>query len=393
MAGILFISSVSSTTVVAEDKKTAPPKKRTPCSYECLLIRNKRAIIQKSFLVGLLCAIGADVYIKFQRNRITTDSNYIVTKIGDFNLDFSNYKNHTLQMKSLLETLKNKSCLIDFKCDLKVKDYTFNCIKVNDYYLTHSDIINIGEKILNIIYRRKLLALATHQMNLIVNLSEDALIKQEITYIFEDILNRNNHVDENSLNFYTKPLNSYYKRMNPVTNIDHINYVKNFPEYSSSVVFCYQKTFFLGLLSVYGIDIEVKNIIKNVCGFPDCLVMCKIKNKTVYATEIKTPQKYAKYIVNAAYTIFPPEKVKMESFDTLYNIPQKVTIGNIVLDEIDIFNLGQKFYEVGQNIMSYIFRIPVPLNSVILNELPGFTEGIKNEFKQYTGRDLPNLDS
>ena len=77
-----------------------------------------------------------------------------------------------------------------------------------------------------------------------------------------------------------------------------------------------------------------------------------------------------------------------------YITPSKVTINNqIILDENDIFNLGQRFYNLLDRI---IWSCPAQLfiyhgYIIDLSRSDEFTQGVKEMFKIYTDKDFPNL--
>ena len=93
------------------------------------------------------------------------------------------------------------------------------------------------------------------------------------------------------------------------------------------------------------------------------------------------------------YDIYPPEKININIEEFGYIIPTEVTIGGITLNEIDIFNLGQRFYSLVQKNFCQIIKDCPNTEVINLDKTKNFTENIKQEFKQYTGRDFPNLNS
>ena len=77
------------------------------------------------------------------------------------------------------------------------------------------------------------------------------------------------------------------------------------------------------------------------------------------------------------------------------NILNELTINNkIILNENDIFNLGQRFYNL---IYETILKCPYELflyhdKYMHLSKSPKFTQGVKEMFQIYTGKDLPDLN-
>ena len=75
-------------------------------------------------------------------------------------------------------------------------------------------------------------------------------------------------------------------------------------------------------------------------------------------------------------------------------MPSKVTINNqIILNETDIFNLGQRFYNLIYKIAhEYLIQLFRNCTGFIdLNEVTQFTQGVQAIFKDYTGKDLPYI--
>lgn len=68
----------------------------------------------------------------------------------------------------------------------------------------------------------------------------------------------------------------------------------------------------------------------------------------------------------------------------------KVTINNeIVLNENDVINLGQRFYDLIYKMISENALTLYEINRAIhLNVNTGFTKNVKKIFKKYTGKDL-----
>ena len=75
--------------------------------------------------------------------------------------------------------------------------------------------------------------------------------------------------------------------------------------------------------------------------------------------------------------------------------PSQVTINNrIILNETDIFNLGQRFYNLIDKIVS---ECPATLfiyygDLINLSRSAEFNKEVKRIFKDYTGKDLPDLN-
>ena len=91
-------------------------------------------------------------------------------------------------------------------------------------------------------------------------------------------------------------------------------------------------------------------------------------------------------------SIFDSKKLKVEALQASNLIPTKVIMENkIYLDENDIFNLGQRFYNLFYKLTCENIIKHRPCTILCLNEVPSFSQGVKEIFKEYTGKDLPDL--
>ena len=88
----------------------------------------------------------------------------------------------------------------------------------------------------------------------------------------------------------------------------------------------------------------------------------------------------------------PPEKLKIETIALTCSMPVKITIcNNIVLNEIDIFNLGQRFHNIAYDIMREYREDRTYFNLSDLDKSENLNQRFKQEFKNYTGVDLPDI--
>ena len=132
-----------------------------------------------------------------------------------------------------------------------------------------------------------------------VNLTEDVLFRQNILNIFGEILNPIPHECRNVLSFYSLQLNRDSRKFEPLKDIHHIYYLQNHPDKSQKVIFCYQKAFLVGILSVLGIDMQVRKPSKSFHEFKDHILMCSFNGENVYS---ETTKKTLKCIENMIYT-------------------------------------------------------------------------------------------
>ena len=367
-------------------KKHQIPTKSSQLQSDKLF--KKRRIIQKAFLTGLLLATGADIEIAFRKKLKNKSSltDFMVKKINNIDVKFS--RSSSLQyneIAAILNALKNENFKFEFN-NKSPKQLTIISAKINDHFLSQDTMYKMGEKVLELIVEKR----PDIQARIPMDLNNDIELTNKILNIFNGLLEPNPTKSENPIKFFELPSDS--KKMEPVTNPAHVDYLKQHPDATSHLIVCYQKMFFIGLLSALGIKVTAK--IKETLddSFPECITICKI-NET-YTTQ---QQYYAflESIIRNINSSFPPEKLKIETLPMSYITPSKVTINNqIVLDQNDIFNLGQRFYNLIDKI---IWSCPANLfiyygYIIDLSRSDEFTQGVKEMFQIYTGKDLPDLN-
>ena len=350
-------------------------------------LSKKRRINQKAFLAGLLLATGADIEIAFRKifKDKSSLTDFMVKKIN--NIDVNVSPSSTLQdneIAALLDALKNKNFKFEFTSKSSKQLIILNA-KIKDHFLSQSTMHKMGEKVLELIVEKR----STIPAHVAMNLNDDIELKDKILNIFNGLFEPNPTKSKNTLKFFELPSDS--ENLELITNPAHVNYLKQHPDATSHLIVCYQKMFFIGLLCALGIKVTAK--IKETLddSFPECITICKI-NET-YTTQ---QQYYAflESIIRNINSSFPPEKLKIETLPMSYITPSKVTINNqIILDENDIFNLGQRFYNLLDRI---IWSCPAQLfiyhgYIIDLSRSDEFTQGVKEMFKIYTDKDFPNL--
>ena len=346
-------------------------------------LSKKRKIIQKAFLAGLLFATGANVEIVFlKKNSIP---NFTVQKINDTYVDVPNSSaKQNNEITAILNALQNKNFKFEFSN--RRKHLTILSAKINGYLLNQNTIYKMGEKVLELIVEKK----STIPAHVAMDLNNDIELTNKILNIFNGLLEPNPTKSETTLKFFELPSDS--KETEPVTNPVLVNYLKQHSDASSHLIVCYQKMFFAGLLSALGAEVIAMEKMPLKRGFPECVEIHKIAK---YPTKFTGDRyRFLENMVKHINYIFLPEKLKIESLPLSYFTPIKVTIDDqIVLSESDIFNLGQKFYNLIYNILSdpAVHQVTRPFQLIHLNNLPLFTQGVKEIFKDYTGMNLPDL--
>ena len=351
------------------------------------IVYRKKKIAQKSFLAGLLLATGANVEIAFRRKHksklLLTD--FMVKKINNIDVNIpKSPTNQNNEIIALLDALKNENFKFEFTN--KSKKQTIISAKINDHLLNQSTLYKMGEKVLELIAEKR----STIPAHVTMNLNDDIELRNKILDIFNGLLEANPTKNKNTLKFFELPSDS--ENLELVTNPAHVDYLKQHPDATSRLIVCYQKMFFIGLLSAFGIKVTAK--IKETLDdtFPECITICRVNKSHIYQEQYYT---FLEGIIKSINSSFPPEKLKIETLPMSYITPSKVTINNqIVLDENDIFNLGQRFYNlIDKIIWSCPANLFIYYDYIIdLSRSDEFTQGVKEMFQIYTGKDLPDLN-
>ena len=348
----------------------------------------KRRIAQKSFLAGLLLATGADIEIAFRKKykNLLSLTDFMVKKINNIDVNVSiTSANQNNEIAALLDALKDENFKFEFNSRASRQLVILNA-KIKDHFLSQSTMYKMGEKVLELIAEKR----STIPAHVTINLNNDIELKDKVLNIFNGLFEPNPTKNENTLKFFELPSDS--ENLELVTNPAHVDYLKQHPDASSHLIVCYQKMFFIGLLSAFGTKVTAKLKETTDSSFPEC-----IKAHTINKYRLHLKGEYYVFLSNMIKYInssFPPEKLKIETLPLSYLVPTKVTINNqIILNENDIFNLGQKFYNLIDKIVSECpSELSIYLGYIIdLSKTSKFTQGVKEIFKEYTGKDLPDL--
>ena len=373
-----------STTCSEDEKKPRPPE----CEQKDCESKNHH-YVQKAFLVALLCAMGIDVDIRFHSYYPSPYNQFTVSKIDSFYLRNSQLFNKQTQTRLIINSLKKQKSGIDFNASLSAMGAVIHSVKINNCILLQNTIHKIGKRALKLIYERKPKKVGYNGLTKAINLNEDALFKQEVTNIFEDVINNKND-DINPLSFFTLYSEFNFKKLDSIQNSNHIDYIKKYPEKSCDLAIYYEKAFFIGILSLFDIDTE---IIMHRDHPLDFMTLNKIKNIPIQSKDHQ--KSYLESTIRCIESILPPEKIKIEYQKVSYSIPTKVIINNnIILYENEIFDLGQKFYNsIWENITTNPSLIcnkiiksttfPILSEFIHTNQVPIFKEIMQNLLKEY----------
>ena len=342
MACVLLASSLSAPIFAGGDMpfpvqypKKGKTQKTSVLGASESSLQRKRKTVQKAFLTALLLAQDVEVEIKLSQSRLKTLYDcFQITKIQDSIICTKEKYANNFQINILLDNL---SAINGISFDTAAKGVLIACAKINGHILTQNTICEIGEKILKLIEEKRQYIISNHLCYKDINLKEDSLFMQEISNIFGDLLDKSSSKDENTLSFFE--IASSSKKLEPVTNHVHVKHLKKHPETSSLLIACYEQTFFASLISAFGTEVTVKPQSETAYeNFPRCFFILKLGNHPIYTKDAHCA--FLTNMIKLINSIFPPEKLKIETVPMSYSVPAKVTINNeIVLNENDVINL------------------------------------------------------
>lgn len=366
-------------------KNIIPPRKSTYLNS----LSTKRKFAQKAFLTGLLCSTGTNIEISIYKNN-TSHYRFSIKKINNGEINFpKKSKKYSDELGALLNALQNKNFKFEFSNSGRYNiTYTLLGAKINGYFLKQSTIYKIGKKILKII--DEWASNDIYRSFDTISINDNIDLKNEILNAFGDLLECEPDKNEETIEFFELPSDA--KKLDPIVNPIHVNYLKQNPEGSSHLVVCYQKMLLSGLLSAFGAKTIMKLNGKFDDEFPECIKLFNmlkpnLRPRTVY-------YRFLNSIIEYINTHFEPQKLRVETTKMAYSSPVKTVIINncIFLNENDVFNLGQKFYNlINEIICKYPIEESGHCGLIDLSEITIFTQNVKIIFKEYTGTDLPDL--
>lgn len=141
---------------------------------------------QKAFLIGLACAFDIDVKIKFIPDKCEKNYNFKVLSIDGSDFIYSNFTPRQ-QLTYLVFAFGAMENPIFRQIEITKKEYTIDCIKIKKHIIKPDFINEIGEIILNMIYKKKIIATEKNKLGESVNLTEDQQFKSEMKSLFSEI--------------------------------------------------------------------------------------------------------------------------------------------------------------------------------------------------------------
>lgn len=354
-------------------------------------IIKRRKIAQKAFLTALLCVTGTNIEITSIRNVSSSYATFKIHKVNGVNIDYSNNtrdnKSLNLQIAILInEAKKNKN--IELNIVNKGQKVILSSAKINNYFLNQLTICKIGEKILELIkkYKSQICVGETIKFGEIINLNKNIPLMNGFVNILGELLK-----NENTPKIFELTSNS--KKLDPITNPDHIELLNKKPNDFPKLMIYYQKIFFAGILSALGAKVSVKenNSVITADGLPVRISLWIINSFRTKSKELERGFSYTIKYIN--FICSRNEEIKIETLQMSYSTPIKVVINKtITLDVNDLYNLGQKFYNLICKMLDEKTLATIDhLHLIPLNKNPALIQGIKEIFKEYTGKELPDL--
>lgn len=178
---------------IAEEKEPKKPKVKlpsilhTPETVSYYYKTKKFYNAQKALLAALLCLNGSDVYIKHNQNFAYKSFGFKTIKVDDFEINYDTYKlgSDVNVLSTLLESKKGK---IDYRVEKKSSESKIETVVINGHTLFTQDILDLGYKILDLLYAEKNIAYQNSTLELTSNLSENTDFKDKATKILSNIL-------------------------------------------------------------------------------------------------------------------------------------------------------------------------------------------------------------
>lgn len=158
-------------------------------------------VSQKAFLIGLACALGIDVKIKFIADKREKNYNFKILSIDNSDFVYSDFS-YKQQLSNLIVIFTAMKNLITNKPEILVEKCMLNFVTINNHVLTKSFISQLGDMILNLIYRKKIIAIKENKFNNPIDLTEDPYFQNRIKYFFKEILKPTQDNSQKIHNFY-----------------------------------------------------------------------------------------------------------------------------------------------------------------------------------------------
>lgn len=141
----------------------------------------------KAFLMGLACLADIDVKIKFIPDRLEKNYNFKLLSINDSYFEYSNFPSKH-QIPYLIFAFDTMGISKTHQITITEEEYKVSCVKFKKHVMNQDFIEEVGNTILKKIYKMKVLAAKENKLNEIVELTKDQSFKDEIKYLFHEVL-------------------------------------------------------------------------------------------------------------------------------------------------------------------------------------------------------------
>lgn len=186
---IIFASGGTSPTKQSSPKAPRPPKpERKPSEPAKDTLRKKVLIKQKAFLTALACLNGADVNIKLHKITKKESPNFTITKVNNSAVKTKTTTAHSVQLEALIVSFEKENNDIDVEIDTPYYRCITNFIKINGKVLKIEEVLEYGDKVLNLICEKKEKFSPKYTTEIEENLTTDTSFMSQIMVLFQDIL-------------------------------------------------------------------------------------------------------------------------------------------------------------------------------------------------------------
>lgn len=206
---IILASTSMFGSIVSASGKKSPFKEKAP-KLQIEDLKQKREpkitkshvyVSQKAFLIGIACAVGIDVKIKFIPDNREKNYNFKILSIDDSDFAYSDF-NYREQLSGLIAVLGVIEKPVPSKPEIVIEKGTVGFVIINKHVMTRTFISEIGEEILNLIYEKKIIAAKKNNLNEPVDLTEDEEFQEKIECFFADVLDSSQNNNQTIHNFH-----------------------------------------------------------------------------------------------------------------------------------------------------------------------------------------------
>lgn len=295
-----------------EKKPTIPKSSPTPVKCDSCLIA------QKSFLISLLCSVGADVYVIPKRNLQNQIIDFTVYKMDTTQIFVVHFM-HVFQIKKMLEFLLESHYLTNFNYMFSEKNSIIENVTVSGHFLKAPDIIKRGMEAFDLISEK--LNKQNASSNQAVNITADHTLKSKLKDTLKDIVDYDEStVEEEKMEEEKKENNS----------LDFYH-----DEEIADKSLAHQKAFLTALLCSTGANVYAK-FEKCANGKVNDFTIISIEGQSILDPDPK------KQIQALIFELKKRQDTLGLNISSLENELQMITVGDSVFSKSAIENSGEK---------------------------------------------------